>query len=108
MLALNGTRPQAGLVLGPDGNFYGTTRHGGSNSVGTIFRFTPGGVFTSLFSFKDTNGFGPQAGLALGQDGNFYGTTVFGGPNGSGTIFRFSTNGTPVDGSFVPLLLFVF
>ena len=88
-----GVHPEAGLTPGPDGNFYGTTRDGGSNNVGTIFRVTPNGVLTSLFSFNNTNGSAPQGALALGPDGNFYGTTSLGGTLRSGTVFRFSTNG---------------
>jgi len=34
----NGDSPNAGLTLGPDGNFYGTTLNGGSGHAGTIFR----------------------------------------------------------------------
>jgi uncharacterized repeat protein (TIGR03803 family) len=90
----DGLHPHAGLLLGPDGNFYGTTRDGGDNDAGTIFRFTADGVLTSLFSFNFTNGSAPQAGLTLGKDGNFYGTTTLGGSSSFGTIFRFSTNGT--------------
>jgi uncharacterized repeat protein (TIGR03803 family) len=90
----NGLHPHGGLLLGPDGNFYGTTREGGDNNAGTIFRFTADGELTSLFSFNFTNGSAPQAGLTLGKDGNFYGTTSLGGPFDFGTIFRFSTNGT--------------
>ena len=90
----NGVQPQGGLILGPDGNFYGTTRNGGSSNDGTIFRMTPDGVLTSLFAFNGTNGSAPRAGLALGKDGDFYGTTTFGGSSFFGTIFRFSTNGT--------------
>ena len=89
----NGVHPQAALTLGPDGNFYGTTRDGGTNNFGTIFKVTPDGVFTSLFAFSGTNGAAPLGGLALGKDGNFYGTTSQGGPVRSGTVFRFSTNG---------------
>ena len=40
---------QASLTLGNDGNFYGTTRNGGS--YGTIFRVTTNGVLTTLVSF---------------------------------------------------------
>jgi uncharacterized repeat protein (TIGR03803 family) len=94
LIPLNGVHPQANLVLGPDGNLYGTTRDGGSNNVGTIFRLSTSGLFTSLFSFSTTNGSAPQGGLSLGSDGNFYGTTSQGGSNFAGTVFRFSTNGT--------------
>ena len=91
---LSGAHPRGGLIIGPDGNFYGTTQDGGTNNAGTIFRLTADGVFTSLFSFNTTNGASPQAGLVLGKDGNLYGTTAFGGDRGSGTVFRFGTNGT--------------
>src|SRR5262249_40585440 len=92
----SGLHPHGGLLLGPDGNFYGTTRDGGDNNAGTIFKFTADGMLTFLFSFNFTNGSAPQAGLTLGNDGNFYGTTTLGGLYGFGTIFRFSTNGTLV------------
>ena len=34
----NGASPEAGLVQGTDGDFYGTTTNGGTNGYGTIFR----------------------------------------------------------------------
>jgi len=36
----DGASPYAGLVLGSDGSFYGTTEAGGSNGYGTVFRMT--------------------------------------------------------------------
>jgi uncharacterized repeat protein (TIGR03803 family) len=36
----DGTSPQAGLVQGSDGYFYGTTVNGGLSGEGTIFRLT--------------------------------------------------------------------
>ena len=36
----NGAAPQAGLVQGVDGNFYGTTTQGGTNGYGTVFQLS--------------------------------------------------------------------
>jgi uncharacterized repeat protein (TIGR03803 family) len=97
-----GALPRAPLVQGRDGNFYGTTYIGGTNgSWGTVFKISPNGALTSLYSFgavKDTNGipldgYYPYAGLVQGSDGNFYGTTYQGGTNNDGTVFKINTNG---------------
>jgi uncharacterized repeat protein (TIGR03803 family) len=80
--------PVAPLVLGNDGNFYGTAKQGGSGGVGTVFRMTTNGTLTTLAAFNSTNGAYPYAGLTLGNDGNFYGTTESGGSGGYGTVFR--------------------
>lgn len=104
----DGALPNGGLVLGCDGNFYGSTLVGGSSAtlansagVGTVFKITPGGVETVLHSFTDdgVDGTHPQANLILGRDGNLYGSTRFGGPSAStglgegGTIFRIAPSG---------------
>ena len=78
------------LVEGPDGNFYGTTSHGGPLGNGTVFRVTPGGVLTTIVSDQPN----PAAGLVLAADGLFYGMTGAGGPFGWGTAFRMTTGGT--------------
>ena len=92
----------ASLVQGSDGNFYGTASDGGpnTNSHGTVFRITPTGVVTNLYSFSGPDGLSPQAGLLLGSDGNFYGTTAEGGSTyvdsnntGDGTVFRITSAG---------------
>lgn len=90
----NGANPQAGLTIGPDGNFYGTTYSGGSSNLGTIFEVTTNGAFATLYSFTGSGNIGanPMGGLTVGPDGNFYGTTYQGGTNGNGTVFQFSTN----------------
>jgi len=101
----NGVYPVAGLTLGNDGNFYGTTYYGGSyggyQGYGTVFKMTTNGKLTTLVSFAYTNGAYPSAALTLGTDGNFYGTTRYGGitnstyyTDGMGTVFKVTTNGT--------------
>jgi uncharacterized repeat protein (TIGR03803 family) len=89
----NGANPQAGLVQGRDGNFYGTAYSGGNQGLGSIFKMTSAGALTTLFSFRNTNGANPNAALVQGADGNFYGTTQLGGANNSGTIFQMTPSG---------------
>jgi uncharacterized repeat protein (TIGR03803 family) len=93
----DGAEPKASLVLGSDGNFYGTTEFGGTNNDGTVFRISPSGSETNLHSFvsSPSDGLFPVAGLVQGSDGNFYGTTEGGGAstncgNGCGTVFQLS------------------
>jgi uncharacterized repeat protein (TIGR03803 family) len=78
----NGQIPNAPLVQGTDGNFYGTTYRGGTDRRGVVFSLTSGGVTTNLFNFGSCDcgeGTLPAAGLILGADGNFYGDTSEGG-----------------------------
>lgn len=82
-----------GVILGSDGNFYGTSRLGGSSDSGTIFRISPSGVVTTLVNFTGTNGLAPIASLIQASDGNFYGVTQTGGSSGNGTVFRCTTAG---------------
>jgi uncharacterized repeat protein (TIGR03803 family) len=91
----DGELPASALTLGPDGNFYGTSQGGGSFLGGTVFRITPSGTETVLYSFGSIPGDGssPLAGLVQASDGLFYGTTRRGGATNSGTIFRISALG---------------
>jgi uncharacterized repeat protein (TIGR03803 family) len=76
----DGSGPMAGLVLGTDGNFYGTTLYGGTSSNdGTVFKITPGGTLTTLYRFSGADGANPGGRLLQATDGNFYGTTASGG-----------------------------
>ena len=89
----DGDAPYAGLVQATDGNFYGTTVYGGANGgYGTVFKITPGGTLTTLYSFCSqsgcTDGAYPDAGLVQDSNGDFNGTTANGG--GYGTVFRLS------------------
>jgi uncharacterized repeat protein (TIGR03803 family) len=89
----DGSGPQAGLVQGTDGNFYGTTFYGGTQSIGTVFKITANGRLTTLHSFDGTDGACPYSGLVQGTDGNFYGTTEVGGTTNNGTFFKITAQG---------------
>lgn len=101
-LCADGQAPLSRLIQGSDGNFYGTTVAGGPNSSGTVFKITPRGTLTTLYSFCAQPLFGcpdgrsPLGGLVKGSDGNFYGTTSEGGIEigRGGTIFKMTPNGS--------------
>jgi uncharacterized protein (TIGR03437 family) len=91
-----GSEPSAALTLGADGNFYGTTRFGGAYGYGAVFRVTPSGTLTTLYSFNGADGENPVAPLTLGADGSFYGTTQYGGANHGGTFFSLNVANSPL------------
>ena len=95
-----GSGPQAALVQGSDGNFYGTTASGGASNNGTVFKMTPTGALTTLVEFTGngaTNkGSNPYSELVQGTDSNFYGNTRGGGAFGGGTVFRVTPDGVLV------------
>jgi uncharacterized repeat protein (TIGR03803 family) len=88
----------AELVEDTNGSFYGTTIEGGANGVGgAVFKITPGGKLTPLYSFCSqsgcTDGGYPYAGLVLASNGNLYGTTLIGGASDDGTVFEITPSG---------------
>ncbi|HTA24394.1 MAG TPA: choice-of-anchor tandem repeat GloVer-containing protein [Terriglobales bacterium] len=93
----DGTEPRGRLIQAADGNFYGTTVEGGANGFGTVFKITPAGTLTTLYSFcmqvGCADGSQPAAGLIQATDGNLYGTTSLGGANGWGTAFEVTPSG---------------
>jgi uncharacterized repeat protein (TIGR03803 family) len=89
--------PETGaFVQASDGNFYGTNDAGGTALAGTVFKLTPSGALTTLYSFCSqtacADGIYPT-GLIQASDGKFYGTTQFGGANRDGTVFRITAHG---------------
>jgi uncharacterized repeat protein (TIGR03803 family) len=97
-----GARPDI-ILQASDGNFYGAaqvTDEGVSDPQGgTLFKLTPAGEFTRLFTFTQgvggfLNGDNPADGLVEANDGLLYGTTFNGGKQNDGVLFRISKTGT--------------
>jgi uncharacterized repeat protein (TIGR03803 family) len=90
----DGANPEGSLILDSAGNLYGTTFAGGADSAGTVFKVSPKGAETLLYSFQGgADGANPIAGLAMDKSGNLYGTTSTGGAYNSGTVFEVSSSG---------------
>jgi uncharacterized repeat protein (TIGR03803 family) len=93
----NGSHPQGGLLMGSDGNLYGTTSQGGPTDLGTVFRITlTNDMFTTLAYFADNinnSGAFPEGPLVQGSNLCFYGTAAAGGASDDGAIFMVTTGG---------------
>lgn len=98
---LDGSYPRSELMIGADGNLYGTTFEGGNSTFvcaqgcGTIFKITPEGTLTTVYAFCDceSDGESPAGGLVQDPNGEFFGTTEYGGTYGSGSVFKLSPDG---------------
>ena len=94
---LDGSIP-SGLVRAPDGVFYGGTGIYGAYGAGTIFRITPDGALTTLYSFCAQSGCpdgaSPKSTLVWSTNGDLYGTTPSGGAYNQGTVFKITPDGT--------------
>lgn len=92
----DGGGPSDGLVRDSSGNLYGTTQYGGSLGVGTIFKVTPQGQETTLYSFAGggSDGASPSgASLVRDSAGNLYGVTQSGGASDFGVVFKLDSGG---------------
>jgi uncharacterized repeat protein (TIGR03803 family) len=99
----NGANPNTTLVIGKDGNVYGTTAGGVKNYgigagvvtiFGSVFQMSPSGQLSTLVSFDFVSGAGgvPNE-LMERKDGNLYGTTKMGD---GGNIYRINIGSRPV------------
>jgi uncharacterized repeat protein (TIGR03803 family) len=91
----DGAGPVGVLTQATDGDFYGTTNVGGTGYLGTMFKVTPSGTLTTLFTFSHVGH--PVAGLVQTTGGNFYGTA----DGGFGMVFTMTPSGV-----LTPLYLF--
>lgn len=109
----DGSTPSGGLIQDAAGNLYGMTSLGGDLSAsacfatgsgcGVVFKITPSGSETVLYTFTAGNDGGfPEGGLIADASGNLYGTTGAGGVGLYGTVFELSGTGfVPASSSFV-------
>jgi uncharacterized repeat protein (TIGR03803 family) len=107
----DGADPRAGLTIDAAGDFYGTTRDGGSFGYGTVFKLThrsSGWVLTPLYSFAGgDDGASPDGTVIFGPDGSLYGTTSLGGGGncggqGCGTVFKLRIPATACKSAICP------
>jgi len=97
----DGAFPNGGVVVGANGEIYGTTQLGGSAGYGAVFELLPpaaaGSPWTeqAIYSFGAVQGYGqvPQ-GVIAGPNGVLYGTTAEGGA-GFGSIYELTPPATP-------------
>ncbi len=91
------------IVLDSAGNLYGVTFSGGTFGVGSIFKVSANGVFSTIYSFNPNKYRSPNSGyypwgLVIDSSGNLYGTTNQGGlflnsdDEWAGVVFKFSTS----------------
>lgn len=96
------------VILGSDGDLYGTTAFRGNNTWGTVFKLIPSGSTfgeRTLYSFSGgADGGAPLGGVIFDPSGNLLGTTSFGGSGGGGTAFKLS----PSNGSWTLDTLYSF
>ena len=88
---VDGSSPQAGVILDAVGNLYGTTAFGGALGAGVIFQVMPSGnTWTEnvLYTFTGGDGDGGflQGGLIFDTDGNLHGMS-------GATVFELSPSG---------------
>jgi uncharacterized repeat protein (TIGR03803 family) len=108
----DGLQAAGALVFDSAGNLYGTTRLGGTNDTGTVFKLSPNsdGSWTEsvLVNFGTSGGVQPIVGVIFDSAGNLFGTTsTDGSVDGStfGNVFELTPNS---DGSWTRITVHTF
>jgi uncharacterized repeat protein (TIGR03803 family) len=87
----DGAQPVAVMVLS-GGKFYGTTKYGGTNGWGALFKMNADGTgFTNIYSFTNAFAHSPPYGALVVSGSMIYGP---GGRGSFGSLFKLNTDGT--------------
>ena len=93
----DGENPDGSLILDSAGSLYGTTYNGGTARLGVVFKISPSGQETVLYSFCNLTGCPdgaiPHGGVIRDASGNLYGTTQGGGTVDCGVVYKLSAAG---------------
>lgn len=90
----DGSVPSSGVTFDAAGNLYGTTTSGGSANLGVVYKITPAGEESVLYSFQGgSDGATPNGNLTIDSAGNLYGATMAGGSEAAGTVFKLAASG---------------
>lgn len=79
-----------GMVLAPNGKFYGVTRDLAFGGFGSVFEYdVTSNTLVKKVSFSGINGEGPNSDLLLASNGKLYGVTESGGDYQFGVLFEY-------------------
>jgi uncharacterized repeat protein (TIGR03803 family) len=91
--------PAGPVILDSAGNIYGTTYGVYGSGFGIVYKLSPAGNFTVLYTFTGGSDGSYPGNLVMDQSGNLYGTTLAGGTStgcyytSCGTVFKIDTSG---------------
>lgn len=84
----------SGLAMHSDGYFYGATSRGGQIDAGAVFKISPKGKFSLVFSLDEIHdGDLAMGGVVFDKSGNLLGAASAGGTYTYGTVYKVTPKG---------------
>jgi uncharacterized repeat protein (TIGR03803 family) len=87
----DGTAVYGCLAIDGSGNLFGSTKSGGANHHGLVWKISTSGSYTDLFDFGASSG--ASQGVTVDASGDLYGTTYSGGTNLEGVVWEIPEGG---------------
>jgi uncharacterized repeat protein (TIGR03803 family) len=88
----DGQYPSTPPIQALDGNYYGSTIEVDAQES-TIYKMTPSGTLSTIYTSSAANGWFIQSALLQGTDGYLYATATLGGASECGALFKLTTTG---------------